>query len=237
MPNWVFNTITIEGDEREIERVKEQLNRPFIRKYEESEWNEATKTWERKVVEAEYKKPVFAFHNIIAPQDMDAYAKQPERGGISLDDPDWYAKSKAFAATQPDWYSFNTTNWGTKWDVACGNDEDDSTLTAEFPNALHYRFDTAWSPPVPALEELSRQYPTLIITDEWEEEQGFGSTITCFNGETTETEEFNSICHDCDKKLVEDNIWREEADRNLCQKCFTKWKVSNKVSQTEGASK
>ncbi len=45
-----------------------------------------------------------------------------------------------------DWYSFNVTNWGTKWDV--GGDGaycervDDNTVTLTF--------DSAWSPPVEA---------------------------------------------------------------------------------------
>jgi hypothetical protein len=46
--------------------------------------------------------------------------------------------------------------WGTKWDL----DEDESKSVAEnlLANGVAY-FDTAWSPPIQALEALSRAYP------------------------------------------------------------------------------
>jgi hypothetical protein len=49
------------------------------------------------------------------------------------------------------WYDFNTANWGTKWDVNSDNVEiqDANTLTASF--------DSAWSPPTNAYEQLLEQ--------------------------------------------------------------------------------
>ena len=46
------------------------------------------------------------------------------------------------------WYDFNIANWGTKWDVESSNVEieDANTVTAGF--------DSAWSPPVTAYEQL-----------------------------------------------------------------------------------
>lgn len=47
------------------------------------------------------------------------------------------------------WYDWNITHWGTKWN-ACEPERIDSDTVV---------FDTAWSTPVKAIEELSRQYP------------------------------------------------------------------------------
>jgi hypothetical protein len=49
------------------------------------------------------------------------------------------------------WYDFNIANWGTKWDVNSDNVEivDANTVTAGF--------DSAWSPPINAYEQLLEQ--------------------------------------------------------------------------------
>lgn len=46
------------------------------------------------------------------------------------------------------WYDFNIANWGTKWDVSSDNVEivDVNTVSAGF--------DSAWSPPIRAYEQL-----------------------------------------------------------------------------------
>lgn len=193
MPNWVFNNLHIEGSEEEIERVREQLAKPISYDIESSEYNDETKTWERVLKKAEWKEPVFAFWNIVAPTDLEAYAKQPERSGVALNDPEWWAKTEAFSRTQNDWYNWNNNNWGTKWDV-CG----DATITDHSGTHIAYRFDTAWSPPVPALERLSEQYPNLEITLDWEEEQGFGGEIVFKDGDIVSDDGYDSKCRDCD---------------------------------------
>ena len=49
-----------------------------------------------------------------------------------------------------DWYDWNVANWGTKWDVG----GDDGMITEDGPNALRMSFDSAWSPPIPAMEHF-----------------------------------------------------------------------------------
>jgi hypothetical protein len=48
------------------------------------------------------------------------------------------------------WYDFAVNEWGTKWDVG----GDDGMLTEDGPNALRMSFDSAWAPPVPAMEKF-----------------------------------------------------------------------------------
>ena len=51
------------------------------------------------------------------------------------------------------WYDFAVNEWGTKWDVG----GDDGMLTEDGPNALRMSFDSAWAPPVPAMEKFMDQ--------------------------------------------------------------------------------
>jgi hypothetical protein len=48
------------------------------------------------------------------------------------------------------WYDFCVNEWGTKWDV--GGDGDQATQDG--PNAIRMNFDSAWAPPVPAMQKF-----------------------------------------------------------------------------------
>jgi len=50
------------------------------------------------------------------------------------------------------WYDYCVNEWGTKWDVG-GED----MLTEDGPNALRMSFDSAWAPPVAAMEKFQDQ--------------------------------------------------------------------------------
>jgi hypothetical protein len=51
------------------------------------------------------------------------------------------------------WFDFAVNEWGTKWDVG----GDDGMLTEDGPNAIRMSFDSAWAPPVPAMEKFMDQ--------------------------------------------------------------------------------
>jgi hypothetical protein len=170
MPNWVYNNLSIEGTEEAVARVKAQLNKPIVKQYEE---------------EKIYSNPIISFWNIIAPPadkleeyfDTHGFADGGEQGN-----------------TEYNWYNFNNSKWGTKWDIAKSDSADDwnaTEITSESATHISYRFDTAWSPPLPVIEELSVQYPELAITLDYEEEQGWG-------GEILWTEEGSSIIREYD---------------------------------------
>ena len=52
-----------------------------------------------------------------------------------------------------DWYDFQTSRWGTKWDVDAYEGEN----TKVENGVLQFGFDSAWSPPVGVYEELTEQ--------------------------------------------------------------------------------
>lgn len=58
-----------------------------------------------------------------------------------------------------DWYTWSIANWGTKWNAYSISEVDDSIM-----------FDTAWSTPLPIIEELSSMFPNVKINLEFADE-------------------------------------------------------------------
>jgi len=62
---------------------------------------------------------------------------------------------------EDNWYSWNNSNWGTKWDI----NTDDTIINFE-NNILTYNFNAAWGPPIAWLSQISDKYNdiTFVIT-------------------------------------------------------------------------
>ena len=148
MPNWVYNTLWVQGDEVTVTALREKMNSPFETEHY---------LWDGTVDKKVYSNPVFAFWNIVKPDNLDKYFATVGSDTGNESDPD-------------NWYNWNIRNWGTKWEVADNSyyEEQDE------PDSLVYRFETAWSPPMEALLLLSSQFPTLRFDYRYEEEQGWG---------------------------------------------------------------
>ena len=215
MPNWVFNGLTIEGSPEEINKLVTQMNKPF--KQVHDNWNMETQKMEKK--QYTYPNPVFAFHNIYNhTQDGisdEIYTSQPEhKPNQSFED--------MFSGN--DWYSWNVRNWGTKWDVAVGADDKypDTYIEGPTPNGenlvVYYNLHTAWSPPMPAIAKLSEQYPSLLFTLSYEEEQGWGGECEFLRGEMISQSEYGWKCRECDNE-EEDTPYCEECDFDTCPSC------------------
>jgi hypothetical protein len=208
MPNWVYNSLSIEGDPALIADVKRMLNRPFVQKHDN--WNSETR--EMEVKDFTYNNPVFAFHNIYNHRQAgisdEEYIKQPDHSKSPLD----------FSGNN--WYDWNVTNWGTKWDVAVRDNDKypDTELMEETENSLAYRFNTAWSPPMPAIAKLSEQYPTLVFTLSYEEETGWGGEYNFVNGEEDVVESYGWKCRECEH-TEEDTPYCEECEFDTCPEC------------------
>lgn len=52
------------------------------------------------------------------------------------------------------WYNFCVGEWGTKWDIGCGDGYDKLLMKDMENNTLTIGFDSAWSPPLEAYEKL-----------------------------------------------------------------------------------
>lgn len=212
MPNWTYNTLIIEGDQLNIARVKKQVAEPFTRKFADYKSVDG----ELKLVEVEstFNNPVFAFWNICKPEDMHAYLHD-EGTGIP-DDPN---DEKAWFQSN-NWYDWNVRNWGTKWDVA-NSDEDsypETELIEDTETFLQYSFNTAWSPPIPVINLLSKQYPSLKINLDYEEETGWGGEIEFTNGEEITISEYGWKCRECDAQFPE-TPWCDDCETDMCPEC------------------
>lgn len=186
MPNWVYNSLQATGSVEDIAKLKSQLNQPFVRQHEQ--WNSETGQMEFK--DYHYSNPVFAFWNIIKPTDMATYQlqKDPNHDDSIID----------FKGNN--WYDWNVRNWGTKWDVAVGDEDKypDTEITHDDVSVVAYRFNTAWGAPLQAIEMLSAQYPEIEFELSFEEETGWGGEYILVGGASTEIESYESKCRDCD---------------------------------------
>ena len=213
MPNWVFNGLTIEGNPEQVKSLIKQMNKPFKQMHDS--WNIDTHQQEKKVTL--YPEPIFAFHNIYSYLDHNVtdeeYLAQPP----STTD---FAGWMKFESN--DWYNFNNREWGTKWDVAVSENMDYPDTTIEEAEngenyVVHYNFNTAWSRPIPAIQKLSAQYPTLLFTLSYEEETGWGGEMEFLRGEIISESEYDNKCRDCD--FTNTLEWCEDCGEEMCSNC------------------
>lgn len=143
MPNWVHNSITIYGEKEALKSMADLLK---------AEYNGV-------------ENGSVNFLNLIAPPagHWDEYSGVGVPG-LSMEDKK--------AHPQYNWYDWNCSNWGTKWN-AC-----DPSVDMDGDSRLNISFDTAWSPPVPVINALAQRLTELKCTMQytWEEEQGFGES-------------------------------------------------------------
>ena len=219
MPNWVYQSLTVEGNPESVLELKKQLNTPFTKSHEQ--WDIETGSMQTK--EYTYNNPIFAFWNVIRPTNMEEYDKQPKRSSLPTSDPNWWADIQAKQKVSKSWYDWNITNWGTKWDIAVSDNEKypDTELYDEEPNGdnlvLVYKFQTAWSPAIPVLTKLSEQYPELLLTLDYEEEGGWGGQIEFLRGKINSESSYDEKCYECD--ATDTMNYCEECENNVCSAC------------------
>ena len=211
MPNWVYNSLTIEGEPALIAKVKAQLNKPFQQKHDS--YNHTTGKME--LVDTLYPNPVFAFHNIYNHiEDGVSEYEYLQQSDHTVP----IAQAMTFQGNN--WYDWNVRNWGTKWDVAVRHDEEypDTELMEESETTLAYRFNTAWSPPMPAIQRLSAQYPNLAFNLSYEEETGWGGEYDYQDGQEMEIESYDWKCRECDN-TEDETPYCETCEHDMCPNC------------------
>jgi hypothetical protein len=195
MPNWVSNSVTIEGSPDIVTQIKEQVAKPYIMPVESN--GDLAYTVNELSIDN-----VFSFWNIIAPTDLEAYVKQPDFEKRGEDN---------------SWYNWNIRNWGVKWDTT--NPE----LVDEVENGenlvLVYNFETAWGTPNEVLIELSRQYPSILITNEYQEETGWGGETEFLRGTIISESEYNWKCYECDYEELDEPPYCETCEYDMCPDC------------------
>jgi hypothetical protein len=101
-----------------------------------------------------------------------------------------------------DWYTWNIEHWGTKWNAQPSSGD---TIVAErIPTGAEVWFDTAWSPPMPVLLELSKKFPELEFQLYYFQE-GMGQGLARFkNGEKLYYNYVEDICEWLEDSLLDE---------------------------------
>lgn len=150
MPNWCHNTLTVTGEAELLQRFVAAA-RPTDAVIEENYRTWKSYTGEQKPTLEEYRKQVIGMQ----PLSFESFKPMP-------------------ASESENWYEWNIANWGTKWDasfgqpfIALGDEGMDPEKSAEAhgvtdtPTVAVYKFDTAWTPPIPVLQAMSDQHTEL----------------------------------------------------------------------------
>ena len=122
------------------------------------------------------------------------------------------------------WYHWSIKHWGTKWNAT------ETTRTAD--NQID--FQTAWSPPMPWLLELSKQHPKekfVMFCDE--EGAYFRFEVTVQNGNVLKEIDLTWMlqhrsCPKCEDGYgIEEEIDSDYSSTTYhCSDCDTSWKVT-----------
>jgi hypothetical protein len=162
MPNWVYNSIGVDGKTEDLQSFIAKATKP--RPWQDSEPDE-----ER-----------FSFWNFIAPDPtkLDLYF---ETNGSSKDP--ITGEVVRTGDNEFNWYNWNIENWGCKWDA--------SEITIDDSQGEGYfliQFSTPWGMPTPVFQAMAEQHPELTFDFEWEEEQGWGGKAISKAGVYTEVD-------------------------------------------------
>lgn len=131
MTNYYDNTLTVTGNDKEIERLVRAV------------WSEDSE---------------FDFNKIIPEPSWEG--QKEESPFSSLEEAIQVLgpaaeKNLDLIFDSPRWYAWRLINWGTKWE-AC-----DPEMTIRSDEIVQYVFRTAWSLPLPILKKLARDFPAL----------------------------------------------------------------------------
>lgn len=158
MPNHVTNEIRIIGTEERVAAFFHQAKQTV----EEMDFQ-----GKRGLVERE-----FSFCGFVPPPEHPDYTS----GGCSHSHLE-FRGDKAHLDPNPNcWYAWNPDNWGTKWDaydVKVGGPNTILDRLARSGVGLVeevVQFDTAWSPPFPVFEKITKLYPDCRFEFSWMDE-------------------------------------------------------------------
>lgn len=206
MPNWCSNSLYVSGDSDKVNEFKEWV-------ITEVKDTEIVRDENYNAVLDESGEPVlkevlrekFTFEKLFpTPAELLADVDPiPHKEGESDEQYKVRMEELVEKYGHSGWYNWRVSNWGTKWD-ACESDWDldDECLT------IH--FQTAWSPPIGWLENVSAQFPELAFKMTFQEEgMGFCGRADGVDG-IVEWQDGEVILQDEEGLEVE---WDSELDR------------------------
>jgi len=247
MPNWCWNNLHIAGDKKELNKFKKLMNKKpkkhsitnkskfdslkkeYLLSKKKDGWARDNLTSYLDLSEMNSKDFMVKVLNFHIDTKGNAYKKE-EDGLLNkfYTMPEKLENTTAdYGRSGLDWYSWRVQNWGTKWDVNINDNGYESSLEWD-DDFINVSFDSAWSPPTNWLIKVSKDYPNLHFTLEYEESGcAFkGVMEICRNNDifSDDTWDWYGDCGECETdytteghcKCEDDNgnklIWGEEVD-------------------------
>ena len=102
MPNWVFNSLVVSGEQSELDKMVEQLNQPIVKNFPEHNFANGEIVWVAD--EQRYNNPVFAFWNIVKPTDLESYYGEEIHKKTNLQPDEFMAEFVRSMREDQDWY-------------------------------------------------------------------------------------------------------------------------------------
>lgn len=188
MPNWTQNIMVVRGTEIAVEY--------FLKKYIDS-------------------TGAFDFNKVIP--EPKTKEECPEEYLIEE------GKEEHTSSIKPwfDWYHWRCDHWGTKWNAACTMITPKSLCTTTRASKrvhgktwyeVEITYDTAWSPPMPVIEKLQKEFhDTMERNDIWIEHYYLGE-FSEFVGRVigTNQEEYCECGDPKFKKMLIEDGWESE---------------------------
>ena len=216
MPNWCQQYGEVRGSNKELKRFIDAM-----RVERDAEW-EAVPEWNRLYWDINKLFPIpTELHETIAGGfgiNEDG-TKKPEQVELEKKQAENIAKYG-----YKDWYDWANANWDTKWG-AC-NVEFDEDSFSEGSNSIDLHWESAWSPAVGLIRNISAQFPELVFGMHFTEEANFFAGFMVFhNGEMTDEGDYN----------MEDQPEYSDDDENYDEK-YSEWQDKIIFEIAEGMS-
>lgn len=192
MPNWTYNTLTIHGDKKEIDRFIDLI------RYVDDDGEEQ-----------------FNILNTLLPTPQELvdtmkgwYGDEEEQRALEQQKELNLAK---YGYT--DWYEWNCANWGCKWsdsftNVTPPSNEGDHAIVS---------FHTPWDAPRVGFAKIAQLFPTLTFVLSYTEEGNFFVGATAYRGGVFELVEGDENCADhlyeLEKYDEADELLNEEREK------------------------
>lgn len=200
MPNWVSNNVSISGKKADLLAFAEKASKPHTEYWPSYSTNPDGTRKQNEVIEPkESEENALSFWNFVAPpeEDLPYYyghkVKDEDKEDPNATEAEIVAR--IFRSEGSDAISWNSREWGTKWN-SCNTEPYHNLDALAEGDDLNYRFDTAWSIPTPVFEAMVQQHPELSFDFYCEEEQGWGSEFTSSDVEEGE-----------ERSLIETDSW------------------------------
>ncbi len=170
MPNWCENDLTVAGKTERLKEFRDFMHAPGY--HGEMKWLS-----EEKLIP--YPMKFQELDKIAAAWDAEA-----EKRRLAGEKVSYLERSKD--GFNSGGYEWCIENWGTKWGF-CHEQEPELEEFGDGEGELTYRFDTAWSPPLPLIRRMGELFKDLTFALRYFEcGAGFNGTLRIENGEETD---------------------------------------------------